>query len=111
MQKAFDSMQVTLTEKGISTKDIIGTNLVANIYIKPILSSFFLILVACQTGVIMEIPWILIDPRRPVKMTEVERYLFNIKIYNGLRIDLYIKLVKKIFCRTCQKYHLIMSFH
>jgi len=24
VQKAFDSMQVTLTEKGISTKDIIG---------------------------------------------------------------------------------------
>jgi hypothetical protein len=29
--------------------------------------------VACQYGVIIEIPWILIDPRRPVKMTDVER--------------------------------------
>ncbi|CAF0712899.1 unnamed protein product [Brachionus calyciflorus] len=52
VQRSFDSMQVTLTEKGISTKDVI---------------------VACQYGVIMEIPWILIDPRRPIKMTEVER--------------------------------------
>lgn len=30
-------------------------------------------LVASKYGVIMEIPWILIDPRRPIKMTEVER--------------------------------------
>jgi len=52
VQKAFDSMQVTLTEKGITTKDII---------------------VACQSGIIIEIPWVLIEPRRPVKMTEVER--------------------------------------
>ena len=52
-QKSFDAMQVTLTEKGISTKDVI---------------------VACQFGVIIEIPSILIDARRPVKMTEVERY-------------------------------------
>lgn len=52
VQRAFNSMQVTLTEKGITTKDVI---------------------VACQSGVIIEIPWILIDPRRPIKMTEVEK--------------------------------------
>ncbi len=45
-------MQITLTEKGISTKDVI---------------------VACQFGVLIEIPWVLIDSRRPVKMTEVDR--------------------------------------
>jgi ER membrane protein complex subunit 1 len=52
VQKAFDAMQVTLTEKGITTKDII---------------------VASQFGVIYEIPWILIDSRRPIKITDVER--------------------------------------
>lgn len=52
VQKAFSSMQVTLTEKGITTKNVI---------------------VACQSGVIIDIPWILIDPRRPMKMTEVEK--------------------------------------
>jgi hypothetical protein len=52
VQKKFDSMQITVTEKGITTKDVI---------------------VACQFGVLIEIPWILIDPRRPVKMTELDR--------------------------------------
>ena len=52
VQRSFDSMQVTVTEKGITTKDVI---------------------VACQYGVIIEIPWILIDPRRPIKMTETDR--------------------------------------
>ncbi len=52
VQRSFDAMQVTLTEKGISTKDVV---------------------VACQYGVLIEIPWILIDPRRPSKMTEVDR--------------------------------------
>ncbi len=52
VQKTFDSMQITLTEKGITSKDII---------------------VACQFGILIEIPWILIDPRRPVKMTELDR--------------------------------------
>lgn len=52
VQKAFSSIQVTQTEKGITTKDVI---------------------VACQSGVILDIPWVLIDPRRPMKMTEVEK--------------------------------------
>lgn len=52
VQKSFTSMQVTLTEKGITTKDVI---------------------VACQSGTLIEIPWVLIDPRRPMKMTEVEK--------------------------------------
>jgi hypothetical protein len=52
VQKAFSSMQVTLTERGIATKDVI---------------------VACKSGVIIDIPWVLIDPRRPMKMTEVEK--------------------------------------
>jgi hypothetical protein len=51
-QRSFDAMQITLTEKGISAKDVI---------------------VACQYGVLVEIPWVLIDSRRPVKMTEVDR--------------------------------------
>lgn len=75
VQKAFSSMQVTLTEKGITTKDVI---------------------VACQSGVIIDIPWILVDPRRPMKMTEVEKeenllpympeiplnYAFSLNYYN-----------------------------
>lgn len=52
VQKAFNAMQVTLTEKGITTKNVV---------------------VACQSGIIIDIPWILIDPRRPLKMTEVEK--------------------------------------
>lgn len=50
--KSFDAIQITQTEKGISTKDII---------------------VATPSGMIIEIPWLLLDPRRPLKMTEVER--------------------------------------
>lgn len=50
--KSFDAMQITQTEKGISTKDVI---------------------VACPSGMIVEIPWLLVDPRRPLKMTEMER--------------------------------------
>jgi hypothetical protein len=57
VQKSFEAMQITQTEKGISTKDII---------------------VACPSGIIIEIPWILIDPRRPLKMTEVERLVSGI---------------------------------
>lgn len=39
-------------------------------------SSFFFVLfkVATPFGTIIEIPWILIDARRPFEMTEVERY-------------------------------------
>lgn len=59
VQKSFEAMQITQTEKGISTKDII---------------------VACPSGVIIEIPWIVVDPRRPLKMTDVDRYSFDTQV-------------------------------
>lgn len=66
-QKSFNAMQITQTEKGISTKDII---------------------VACPSGIIIDIPWILIDPRRPLKMTDVERYaIFILLIFISIYIE------------------------
>lgn len=50
--RGFDAMQLTITEKGISNKDVI---------------------VAGQFGLIIEIPSIFFDARRPLIMTEVHR--------------------------------------
>lgn len=52
LQKAIDSMRITITEKGITPKDIIA---------------------ATPNGILYEIPWALIDARRPLELTEIER--------------------------------------
>lgn len=65
-----NALQVTITEKGITSRDIISKSK----QFRKSISFFVLCLsVATPNGMLIEIPWILFDPRRPIDITPMDR--------------------------------------
>ncbi len=57
-----------IVDQSLYVFEIFVTKLFLNVYY-----DYFYFKVACPFGTIIEIPWILIDARRPQELTEVER--------------------------------------
>lgn len=70
---AIESMRETITEKGITSKHIIGTcepfryNTLFKLCFLSICTLIALnVIVALANGGVLELPWMMVDPRRPI---------------------------------------------